>query len=84
MVAGELTERYLAILRGRGIGAVFVEEDGTADVVVREALTEESRGEATTLIESQGGRVTSGVSRATSVVVVGDEAGSKLDKAVAR
>lgn len=37
----ELSERYLGILRSRGIGAVFLEEDGTADVVVREAITEE-------------------------------------------
>ncbi len=51
--------------------------------VVTGTLPTMSRGEATALIESQGGRVTSGVSRATSVVVVGDEAGSKLDKAVA-
>ena len=50
--------------------------------VVTGTLPTMSRGEATALIESQGGRVTSGVSRATSVVVVGDEAGSKLDKAV--
>ena len=51
--------------------------------VVTGTLPTMSRGEATALIESQGGRVTSGVSRATSLVVVGDEAGSKLDKAVA-
>jgi HD-GYP domain-containing protein (c-di-GMP phosphodiesterase class II) len=46
----ELTERYLAILRTRGIGAVFVEEDGTSDVIVREAITEESRGQATAAV----------------------------------
>ena len=46
----ELTERYLNILRGRGIGAVFVEEHQTGDVLVREALTEETRGETTAAI----------------------------------
>src|ERR1051325_1175729 len=46
----ELSERYLTILRGRGIGAVFVEEDGTHDVMVREAITEESRGQATAAV----------------------------------
>ena len=51
--------------------------------VVTGTLPTMSRGEATTLIESQGGRVTSGVSRATTTVVVGEDAGSKLDKAVA-
>ena len=40
-----------------------------------------SRGDATALIESQGGKVTSGVSKSTNVVVAGEEAGSKLEKA---
>jgi DNA ligase (NAD+) len=50
-------------------------------VVVTGTLPTLSRAQATALIESQGGRVTSGVSRATSFVVVGDDAGSKLEKA---
>ncbi len=49
--------------------------------VVTGTLPTLSRTEATELIESQGGRVTSGVSKATTAVVVGEEAGSKLDKA---
>ena len=49
--------------------------------VVTGTLPTLSRAQATELIESQGGRVTSGVSKATSVVVVGDDAGSKLEKA---
>ena len=51
--------------------------------VVTGTLPSMSRSEATELIESQGGRVTSGVSKATTAVVVGDDAGSKLDKAKA-
>ena len=51
--------------------------------VVTGTLPSMSRAEATALIETQGGRVTSGVSRATTAVVVGEDAGSKLDKAVA-
>jgi DNA ligase (NAD+) len=39
------------------------------------------RPEARELIEQAGGRVTDAVSRKTDVVVAGDEAGSKLDKA---
>src|SRR5205823_9723751 len=46
----ELTERYLSILHSRGVGGVFVEEDATADVVVREALSDEVRGEATSAV----------------------------------
>jgi DNA ligase (NAD+) len=49
--------------------------------VVTGTLPHLSRAQATELIESQGGRVTSGVSKATSMVVVGEDAGSKLDKA---
>ena len=40
-----------------------------------------SRKEATQLIESHGGKVTSSVSKKTSYVLAGEEAGGKLDKA---
>jgi DNA ligase (NAD+) len=49
--------------------------------VVTGTLPTLSRAQATELIESNGGRVTSGVSKATDYVVVGEDAGSKLDKA---
>ena len=49
--------------------------------VVTGTLPTLSRAQATELIESQGGRVTSGVSKATTCLVVGADAGSKLDKA---
>ena len=40
-----------------------------------------SRKEATQLIESHGGKVTSSVYKKTSYVLAGEEAGSKLEKA---
>ena len=46
----ELTERYLSILGSRGVGAVFLEEDATADVVGREAISDQVRGEATSAV----------------------------------
>jgi DNA ligase (NAD+) len=49
--------------------------------VITGTLPTLSRAQATELIESQGGRVTSGVSKATTYLVVGADAGSKLDKA---
>lgn len=46
-------------------------------------LTSLTRDEARELIETRGGRVTSSVSKKTDYVVAGEDAGSKLDKAVA-
>lgn len=50
-------------------------------VVVTGTLPTLSRKAATDLIEAYGGRVTSSVSKATSFVVAGEEAGEKLDRA---
>jgi DNA ligase (NAD+) len=50
-------------------------------VVITGTLPTLSRTDATTLVERAGGRVTSSVSKNTSFLVAGDDAGSKLDKA---
>lgn len=50
-------------------------------VVLTGTLPTLSRAEATTLVERAGGRVTSSVSKSTSLLVAGDDAGTKLEKA---
>jgi len=50
-------------------------------VVITGTLPTLSRAAATELVEQAGGRVTSSVSKATSFVVAGEEAGGKLEKA---
>lgn len=52
-------------------------------VVLTGTLPTLSRTEAATLVERAGGRVTSSVSKNTSFLVAGEEAGSKLEKAKA-
>jgi DNA ligase (NAD+) len=50
-------------------------------VVITGTLPTLGRAQATSLVEEAGGRVTSGVSKATSFVVAGADPGSKLEKA---
>ena len=50
-------------------------------MVITGTLPTLSRTAATEAVEAAGGRVTSSVSRATSFVVAGEEAGGKLDRA---
>lgn len=50
-------------------------------VVITGVLPTLSRAKATAAVENAGGRITGSVSKSTSFVVVGDDAGSKLEKA---
>ncbi|MDQ6634111.1 MAG: NAD-dependent DNA ligase LigA [Gemmatimonadota bacterium] len=75
----KLAKRGLTMSEPRSVSAGGAFKGMT--FVVTGTLPTLSRAQATELIESQGGRVTSGVSKATSIVVVGEDAGSKLDKA---
>jgi DNA ligase (NAD+) len=50
-------------------------------VVITGTLPTLSREQAAALVENHGGRVSNSVSKKTSFVLVGEEAGSKLDKA---
>lgn len=49
--------------------------------VLTGALSKYTREEATRLIEERGGKVSNSVSRKTNYVVVGENPGSKLEKA---
>ena len=50
-------------------------------IVLTGTLPTLSRPQATEMIENAGGKITSSVSKATDILVAGEEAGSKLDKA---
>jgi DNA ligase (NAD+) len=80
-LVAKLAKRGLTMAEPRSVSAGGALKGMT--FVVTGTLPTLSRTQATELIESQGGRVTSGVSKATSYVVVGEDAGSKLDKAQA-
>lgn len=90
--ANDTTKQLIEKLRARGVN--FVEPAGKhgasgngagslagKTVVITGTLPTLSRKAATELVESAGGHVTSSVSKSTSFVVVGGDAGSKLDRA---
>ena len=75
----------------RAAGIAWDEDDGTADntpkplagktVVLTGSLPTLSRDQAKAMLEAAGAKVAGSVSKKTSYVVAGAEAGSKLDKA---
>jgi DNA ligase (NAD+) len=87
--ADPTTRMLIERLRERGVNLTepnAVQADGPltgATIVLTGSLPTLSRGDATALVEAAGGRVTSSVSKKTTFVVAGEEAGSKLEKAVA-
>jgi DNA ligase (NAD+) len=97
VVVAEATRQYLdedrnreTIERLRAAGVSLVEANPARvrgvlsgkTLVLTGKLPTLSRGAAQAFIESAGGRVTSSVSKSTDYVVVGDDAGSKLRKAL--
>ncbi len=85
--ADRSAQRLIAKLERAGVNLSeprTVSADGVFQgktVVITGTLPTLSRDRATELIEGAGGRVTSAVSKATSILVVGADAGSKLAKA---
>ncbi|MBR3804187.1 MAG: NAD-dependent DNA ligase LigA [Clostridia bacterium] len=72
------------------LGIKFTEENSTASdkllgqkIVLTGTLPTLKRADASKLIEQNGGEVMSSVSKLTTMVLAGEEAGSKLDKAKA-
>ena len=84
--ADEDNALQLARLKEIGIDPVWAEEEksGTFSgeaVVLTGTLQKFKRSEAQKLIETRGGEVLSSVTAKTTLVVAGESAGSKLDKA---
>lgn len=81
----ETNSRFLDELGKRGVAPQW-EDTGSSTltgmrIVLTGTLPGMSREEATALIERHGGRVVSGVSKKTSLVVAGENPGSKYAKA---
>ena len=72
--------RVLVIGYGR-LGRVLADRLAGLTFVLTGTLPSLTRSEAASLIEGQGGKVSGSVSKKTSYVVAGEEAGSKLTKA---
>ena len=85
--ANQSTRDLVEKLRAAGVNFTEPAPGGSGSslagktVVITGTLPNLSRQAATELIEAHGGRVTSGVSKSTSFVVVGADAGSKLERA---
>ena len=75
----------IARFKALGIDPVYDKTEGGAFVGIKFVLTgglsEMTRDEARSAIESRGGTVQSSVSKLTDIVVAGENAGSKLEKA---
>ena len=79
----EMIER----MKEAGVNTLYTEEEALGNVfegmtvVLTGTLSSMGRKEASDIIERNGGKVSGSVSKKTSLVVAGIEAGSKLDKA---
>jgi DNA ligase (NAD+) len=86
-------ERNLALVRDLNEHGIRTEQESTEDdghilpewqgvtVVLTGRLSDMTRGEAEALLKRAGAQVSSSVSRKTGIVIAGEDAGSKADKA---
>ena len=79
---------FIMRLEDAGVNCVDDSDDTAVDerfkdkvFVLTGTLSQYKRSEAAAIIESMGGKTSSSVSKKTSYVLAGEEAGSKLDKA---
>ena len=83
----EQTIDILEKLKNAGVNMEMIEEEGIDNrfegktFVLTGSLQKYTRGEASNIIEKFGGKTSSSVSKNTSYVLAGEDAGSKLTKA---
>ena len=83
----EQTRDLIGKLKDAGVNMEALEEEGADNrfagmtFVLTGALDKYTRDEAGAIIEKFGGKVSGSVSKKTSYVLAGEDAGSKLDKA---
>ena len=85
----EVNQQLIEKLKQYGVNMEYLPSDVILDddflnktFVLTGTLSQITRDEASRLIEERGGKTTSSVTKKTSVVVVGDNPGSKYNKAV--
>ena len=87
-MASEQNIAFIERLKRAGVDCVYEDDANTNDLrfenktfVLTGTLTKYTRQEASKIIEQQGGKTSSSVSKKTDFVLAGAEAGSKLKKA---